>query len=362
MTKNQENLLLNNQDSCPVCLGNGVAEIRNCWDFLKEKQRTETNCIWTYFRCFTCKSLWLHSQPDRSQIAICYDFDYMTHAAPQKPLEPPSGLRSKLIFNLKLAYLSEILGYTSVAEKFPIQSLYKNLVHLLKHFSPARAYLGDLVRHVPYKNGGRLLDLGCGNGSYLLLMRELGWQVVGIEPDKLAYQQATEQNLEVQSLSLEEIDFPPHSFDAITMSHVFEHLYNPQETVRKLTQLLKPGGILVSISPNPQSFNTCKFQRYWRGLEPPRHLSIPSIAGYQHLSSLVGGICHISTSTKLFRFLYRDSMSIKKIGSPGGNYSWQTAQALEPLILLWSLLDQKIGDEIIFSLTCQTSPSSTRES
>ena len=73
-----------------------------------------------------------------------------------------------------------------------------------------------------------------------------------------------------------EADLAEAGFDAITMSHVIEHVPDPAATFEKCRRLLKPGGKLVVSTPNSLSLGHQQFQACWRGLEPPRHLHILS--------------------------------------------------------------------------------------
>ena len=74
--------------------------------------------------------------------------------------------------------------------------------------------------------------------------------------------------------SLESIAYTDNTFDAITMSHVIEHVSNPVALLQECYRILKPGGYLVLVTPNINSWGHAIFKYNWRGLEPPRHLHI----------------------------------------------------------------------------------------
>jgi 2-polyprenyl-3-methyl-5-hydroxy-6-metoxy-1,4-benzoquinol methylase len=131
------------------------------------------------------------------------------------------------------------------------------------------------------------LDLGCGNGDFLALVSQLGWQVQGLEPDPAAAKIARERGFPVLAANVETADFTPDSFDAITLSHVLEHLLNPAETLERITRWLKPRGTLVTITPNPVSGSATAFGKFWYALDAPRHLVIPSPRGLKRLFQAV---------------------------------------------------------------------------
>jgi hypothetical protein len=90
---------------------------------------------------------------------------------------------------LRGAILSARYGYTPLHPTIP----FANALGWLLSAIPAahrRATLGRLRGIRPYRPHGRLLEIGCGDGDYLLPMRELGWEIHGIEPDLLGAERA----------------------------------------------------------------------------------------------------------------------------------------------------------------------------
>ncbi len=122
------------------------------------------------------------------------------------------------------------------------------------------------------KEKGRFLDIGCGSGKNLKLVSEYGWDAYGIELDAAAVEYAQKQGLKVQQSSLESMQFQEIQFDCIRIWHVFEHLTNPHEALKKITGVLAPGGEILVAVPNAQSFARIMFGRYWYGLDAPRHV------------------------------------------------------------------------------------------
>jgi SAM-dependent methyltransferase len=122
----------------------------------------------------------------------------------------------------------------------------------------------------------RLLDVGCGTGVYLQAMGNLGWSVRGVEPDAAAAGRAAER-LGVQPDRIfvgrvEDADFPPETFDLVTMAHVLEHLHNPRGALERIHRWLRPAGMIRLWLPNFESIESGVFRKLWFGLDVPRHL------------------------------------------------------------------------------------------
>lgn len=115
--------------------------------------------------------------------------------------------------------------------------------------------------------GQRLLDVGCGDGTFLLAAERKGWKVVGTEMNP---QIATEAGLEVFE-SLDELP-DTYRFDCITMWHSLEHIRDPQSLINKLATLLTPSGVLLIAVPDAGGLQATAFKSNWFHLDVPRHL------------------------------------------------------------------------------------------
>jgi SAM-dependent methyltransferase len=115
----------------------------------------------------------------------------------------------------------------------------------------------------------KLLDLGCGEGSFLELAKENGWSVAGTELGANAAR-ARSLGIEVQE-SLDAISaFGP--FDVITMWHSLEHFRDPRATFDRVHDMLAPGGLFVVAVPDAGGLQATVFRERWFHLDVPRHL------------------------------------------------------------------------------------------
>jgi SAM-dependent methyltransferase len=97
---------------------------------------------------------------------------------------------------------------------------------------------------------GRLLDVGCGFGGFVALMRARGWAAEGLDPSAAAVTVAANRGIPVRRGTIEEAHLPEGAFDAVTMFYVLEHLPDPMEALRKAFRLLAPGGTLLVRVPH----------------------------------------------------------------------------------------------------------------
>lgn len=130
-------------------------------------------------------------------------------------------------------------------------------------------------RHLrPARPGARLLDLGCGGGDFLAQARAIGWNACGIDPDPSAVAAALRRGHDVRQGGLPDTGYPDESFDAVTLSHVIEHLHDPVQGLREVRRILRPGGHVWIVTPHAGGWSARRFGRDWRGWEPPRHLAV----------------------------------------------------------------------------------------
>lgn len=116
---------------------------------------------------------------------------------------------------------------------------------------------------------GSLLDIGSGTGDFLKVAKDKGWEVSGMEPNKNAAKLASEKGIQLKS-TIDE--FEGNQFDVITLWHVLEHIPNLEETILKLSNLVKPNGTLIIAVPNFNSFDSKYYGKYWAAFDVPRHL------------------------------------------------------------------------------------------
>ena len=261
--------------ACPLCRGPGKPLHLALTDRLHD-----TPGRWGLVECIAadCGLVWIAPTPDTDTLAMAYAH-YFTHAA-----APATSMLRRWYEAARRAYLARRYGYrTEVSAIFPalLGAVLASIPHRRVAFDASVMWL----EAVP---DGRVLDIGCGNGTLLAHLAELGWKVQGLETDPAAAAIARHRGLSVVTDSLETASLPAGTFDAVVMSHVIEHVDAPLTVLERCMTLLKPGGRLVLLTPNIRSFGHRRFGRDWLHLDPPRHLHLFSTTSLRRLAEGAG--------------------------------------------------------------------------
>jgi SAM-dependent methyltransferase len=150
------------------------------------------------------------------------------------------------------------------------KGLVNSLYHLVRKQTLSDKY--RLILSATRIQQGKLLDIGAGTGAFVAHMKEHGWEVTGLEPDKTARERASTVN-KVQLLDADHLySLPPDSFDAITLWHVLEHVHDLHRYVEQLKKLVKRGGRIFIAVPNYTSYDAAVYKGAWAAYDVPRHL------------------------------------------------------------------------------------------
>lgn len=108
----------------------------------------------------------------------------------------------------------------------------------------------DLIRQYVDLEGKRILDVGCGIGTYVRKFRQFSDEVFGVDVDPEKVEKAS---LSLPNISLspaETLPFEDNSFDMVLLHEVIEHVDDDMKSIQEAFRVLRPGGRLVIYAPN----------------------------------------------------------------------------------------------------------------
>lgn len=147
-------------------------------------------------------------------------------------------------------------------------------------------------RYVPYVSlfapESRVVDIGCGRGEFLELLRERGFRGIGIDADASMVELVQSKGLEaVQADGLGYLREHPREFDGVFAAHLIEHMEPDPllELVKAAGAALRDGGRLIVVSPNPRNL-LMQLHDFWIDLQHVRFYSPHIIHWLFHLAGL----------------------------------------------------------------------------
>lgn len=190
----------------------------------------------TLVQCATCKLVYMNPRPENSDVDHIYSESYI-------PFKPD---RKDFSYNAFYKLLSRIkhISYKKISSNQPVTDEYK-----------------------------KVLDIGCGDGSWLEMQRKAHpkWDFWGQDVSKIACKQVGGRGFRIICKPLQEAELPNNFFDLVYMSHVLEHLPEPISDLKKIKRIIKNNGRIVIHIPNIDSVSAKIFKGYWYGLQLPLH-------------------------------------------------------------------------------------------
>lgn len=120
-----------------------------------------------------------------------------------------------------------------------------------------RVYLPYIEKSHEHAEDARVLDIGCGRGEWLELLRENGYSAKGIDMNRIMVEQCRDRGLDV--VEYEALRFlrehASGAFSVVTGLHIIEHLSLPDliQLLDEVLRVLRPGGIAIFETPNPEN-------------------------------------------------------------------------------------------------------------
>lgn len=140
----------------------------------------------------------------------------------------------------------------------------------------------------PYRQTGRLLDVGCGAGTMLKAALNGNWAAEGLEVSDSSVEFLRKNNFKVFHGELTKAGFPKNNFDVITAVEIIEHIPDPQELFDESFRILRSGGLFWGTSPHGQGLSGKILGSDWSCVAPPEHLHLLSVKGLRMMLEKAG--------------------------------------------------------------------------
>jgi 2-polyprenyl-3-methyl-5-hydroxy-6-metoxy-1,4-benzoquinol methylase len=152
----------------------------------------------------------------------------------------------------------------------------------------ARSFVRRLELIERHRAPGRLLELGCGPGTFMKVARERGWSVRGIDLNAQSVAHCHAAGLDVVCGAFPHPAFDGETFDVAVMSDFLEHVTDPLAVLRATAERLAPGGLLFLTTPDVGSPLARAAGLRWPHLKPVEHLTYFSRATLRELLGRAG--------------------------------------------------------------------------
>ncbi|HTL70030.1 MAG TPA: class I SAM-dependent methyltransferase [Candidatus Eisenbacteria bacterium] len=282
------------------------------------------------YRCAGCGLVFVHPPLDESGLAGYYPGDYYSYADSEKVSSGPPAPKKSYLFRpfaaLNALFYSKILRQNA-----------------------------DL----PADRGSRVLDIGCGDGRYLLEKRKSGAVCFGVDIGAEGLHRLNRRDPEITTFcgNVWDAKLPADYFDVVNLCHVLEHVVEAGRLADEIRRVLKPSGRLRAQVPNFASLTAKLFGPHWMGLDVPRHVRVFSRKnlrnffashGFEVVSSrtIENSFGVIGSSVYLGNTLFKKRRRLMEMASFWDN------EIVKALFIPYALLVQGfgIGDSVEFIL------------
>lgn len=275
--------------TCRICSnssGNASYEAREMMFGFRDR--------FAYFQCCCCGCLQIRDFPEN--IGKYYPPNYYSFSRPHEASTSQAGGARGMARAIRDRYA--ILGRGIVG-----RLLYACWPNAELRRSTAGRFPGQGVRVVGLTRRSRILDVGSGSGGLLVQLQAVGFSsLLGID----AFLDAEVEYPGGLRILKRKIHDVTGTWDLIMFHHSFEHMADPQQTLRAAAKLLSPSGTCLIRLPIVSSYAWEHYGVDWVQLDAPRHFFLHSAQSLSHLAS--------NANLEISKIVY-DSTSFQFVGS-----------------------------------------------
>jgi SAM-dependent methyltransferase len=208
-----------------------------------------------------------------------------------------------------------------------------------------------------------ILDVGCGDGFHLDLLREFGepgWRLEGIDLDPRAADAAEARGLVVHRGSIEELDLAPGGYDFAILVQTIEHVADPSALLRSIRRTLKPNGRVLVVTDNTGTadFAIAK-RRHWGGYHFPRHWYLFDSGSLRKVAAKTGfAVDELDTMVSPVNWVYSLRNALDDWGAPRSVVDWLSLESPIPLAAFTAFdwLHQRAGRAALLRAVLRRDP------
>jgi SAM-dependent methyltransferase len=181
-----------------------------------------------------------------------------------------------------------------------------------------------------------IVDVGCGDGFHLDLLREFGapgWTLEGVDLDPRAADAAEARGFVVHRGSIEELRLPADHYDFAILVQTIEHVGDPAAVLRAIRRVLRPGGRVLVVTDNTGSLDfTLAKRRHWGGYHFPRHWYLFDPDSLRRLAAHTGfAVDELDTMVSPVNWVYSLRNALDDWGAPRRLVEWLSLRSPVPL-------------------------------
>lgn len=245
--------------TCSVCDSTSIQKVYRC-----SEKMFGWGGEFIYFQCGTCGCLQIAEIPD--DLEKYYPTNYYSFKVPPADTQ---GWRNKLA-GLRDRYTVTRRGIAGPL----LNRIYPTTdIHITSNIPP--------LGRIPLRLDSSILDVGCGNGFMLTVLKRAGFKSLqGIDPFMAADSEPM-PGLHLRKQSLDQVE---KTFDVIVLNHVFEHVCDGLQTLEQCRERLNPGGTVLLRFPTADSAAWERYRENWAQLDCPRHLFLHTRKSFELLA------------------------------------------------------------------------------
>lgn len=233
-------------------------------------------------KCCVCGS----GVENADKVGSGYDYEYFTS------LDQFDAYRCKECTNVYLSPRPDISEFRRIYPPSYHSLDFSEEKYSFVHNVRCRLEANRLLRYCEgITSNAKILDVGCGDGFHLKLLKRYGkqgWTLEGIDLDDRAVAIASRGGLTIHQGSVEELALGS-DYDLVYTIQTIEHVAQPDSFLKSIYRILKPGGRLVIVTDNTDSIDFSYFKKsYWGGYHFPRHWNLFNPKSLTRLAEATG--------------------------------------------------------------------------